>query len=377
MPSETSLRIAAAASRLDAAWSILSGADSVCYSTGHVVPIETGASPFAGGPTLVIVGPDGATHVVATDLEAESARGSSADRVIEYVGFSSDAPEPYLDHYIAAVSAAIEAVGLRDRAAVEVDTLPWSVSDLLRGRGITTVDGREEFARARMIKTEGELKKLRESARLAALAQRSAAELVEPGVTELELFSRVRSVVESAAGERVAFAGDLLSGVERTSGIAGWPTNRRIEYGDMILTDLAPRVEGYWADSCNTFMVGRPTREFARLHALAGRALQAGIEAAVPGIPMSELDRQVRSVVQAEGYQYPHHTGHSIGTSVHEFPRIIPGEATLLQEGMVILLEPGVYEPGVGGVRLEWMFEVAGRGLVRLTAFNHVLCPAA
>ncbi|WP_375405440.1 M24 family metallopeptidase [uncultured Amnibacterium sp.] len=375
MSSLTSHRIAAAAARLDAGWSIVSGADSVCAASGHIVPIETGASPFAGGPSLAIVGPDGALHLVVSNLESAAAAATDADRVTEYIGFSADRPEPYLEHYAAAVSSVIEATGMRDRVAVEADSLPWSVGELLRTRGIAAVDGTAEFARARMIKAPAQLAALRRSAALAALAQHTAVAAAEPGMSELELFSTIRGAVESAAGERVAFAGDLLSGIERTSKVGGWATGRRIEADDMIVADLAPRVAGYWSDSCATFVVGRATDRFARLHALASTALHAGIDAAKPGVPVNEIDRVVRSTIAAEGFEYGHHTGHGIGTSVHEFPRIIPGEDTPLETGMVILLEPGVYEPGVGGVRLEWMFEVTDHGLERLTDFEHTLEP--
>ena len=257
--------------------------------------------------------------------------------------------------------------------AIEPQTLPATVADELRRRGVELVDGTGEFARARMIKTGDELTRLRESGRLAALAQRTAVQAAEPGMSELELFSRIRLAVESEAGERVAFAGDLLSGIERTSGIAGWATTRRIEAGDPVLADLAPRVDGYWSDSCNTFVVGRASAGMGRLHTLALSALRAGIDAAAPGVPVAVVDRAVRSVIADGGYSYGHHTGHSIGTSVHEFPRIIPGEPTQLEEGMVILLEPGVYDPAIGGVRLEWMFEVGRDGLICLTDFEHRL----
>ena len=373
MPSETSLRIASAAGRLDAGWAVLSGADSVCYATGHAVPIETGASPFAGGPTLVIVGPDGTMHAVASNIEADAVSTSDVDYLTEYVGFSAGPREPYLQHYLEAVSAAIDATAMMDRAAVEPDSLPWPVAELLRERGIALVDGSGEFDHARMIKTSGQLEKLRESARIASLAQRKAVEIAAPGLTELELFSEIRRVVEAEAGERTAMAGDLLSGVDRTSRVAGWATRRPIESGDMIIADLAPRVSGYWADSCNTFVVGRASKDFARLYDLAARALQIGIDVALPGTPASVVDNAIRSVIAAEGFVFGHHAGHGIGTSVHEFPRIIPGEETPLEAGMGILLEPGGYQPGVGGVRREWMFEVTATGLVRLTDFEQSL----
>ncbi len=375
MSTPNSRRIQAAAGELNAGWALLSSAESVTYSSGHIVPIETGSSPFAGGASLVIVGPDGVMDAVVSNLEAASAASSGVERVHDYVGFSAGQPENYLEHYLRAFQHALDASGAGGRVAVESASVPWKIAQILEARGIELVDGSKVFARARMIKSETELVKLRESARLAALAQQTAIAAAEVGMTELELFSLVRGAVELDAGERVAFAGDLLSGAERTSGVGGWATARKIERGDMILADLAPRVGGYWSDSANTFVLGRAGREFGRMHDLAQRALQAGIAAARPGVPVNIVDHAVRSVIAAEGFEYGHHTGHGIGTSVHEFPRIIPGETTPLEQGMVILLEPGVYQQGVGGVRLEWMFEVGEAGLIRITDFEHDLQP--
>ncbi|MGC5223549.1 M24 family metallopeptidase [Micromonospora sp. DT81.3] len=177
----------------------------------------------------------------------------------------------------------------------------------------------------------------------------------------------VRSAVEAEAGERVAIAGDLLSGPDRTAGVGGWPTSRRIAENDPVIFDFAPRINGYWADSCNTFTVGGGAPKIQRLRRLVLTALQAGIETAVPGASVADIDRSVRKVLREHGYDYPHHTGHSIGTSVHEFPRIIPGEPARLEPGMVILLEPGAYESGTGGVRLETMLHITDSGSVQLT----------
>lgn len=369
MTAAAAVRIAESADRAGAAWTLLSGADSVCWASGHVVPIETGPSPFAGGPSLALVGPGAEVVLVVTNLEAPGAHASRADRVVDYVGFSAGDPEPLLTNYLAAVRAALNEAGVGSLLAVEEGSLPASVAEILRATGIRTVDVSRELAVTRAVKTPDELVLLRESARVASVAHRRVVEAAREGMSELALFAELRLAAETEAGERVPFAGDLISGVERTAAIGGWPSTRVLGDGDPVIADLAPRVSGYWADSCNTFVVGRASDGLRRMHAAVRAALDAGIAVAGPGVPANELDAAVRRSLAGAEFSYPHHTGHGIGTSVHEYPRLIPGETAQLREGMVILLEPGAYQPGIGGVRLEWMFEVTADGVTPLTDF--------
>lgn len=376
MPGDTTELVVEAVRRAGADGAVLTGADSVCWASGHVVPIETGASPFAGGPTTAIVGADGVTALVVPDNDDTT--GSFADHIVTYVGFSAGDPEPLVANYLAAVEEARSLVGLRrGTAAVEFATLPHSVAQSLATAGVGLVDAAGQFAVSRAIKTDRELRLLRESGRLASLAQSVVTETAEAGMTELELFSRLRLAVESGADGRVAFAGDLVSGRRRTAAVGGWPTSRVLEEGDLVLADLAPRVAGYWADSCNTLVIGQASAPQRRMHAAVASALEVAIQTAQPGTPVNVVDAAVRAALARDGFHYPHHTGHGIGTSVHEYPRVIPGETAELAPGMVILLEPGAYDGDIGGVRLERMLEVTDAGPVVLTPFGMQLSGSA
>ena len=90
-----------------------------------------------------------------------------------------------------------------------------------------------------------------------------------------------------------------------------------------------------------------------------------------PGIVAADLDGELRRCVAAAGYAYPHHSGHSIGASVHEWPRLTPYERAPLQEGMFIMVEPAAYDPDIGGVRLEWMIEITATGCRPAAPFEH------
>ncbi len=373
MPTDTSLRLAAELGSTNATWAVLTSADAVAYATAHPVPIEAGASPFAGGPDLALVDSEGRTALVVPNIEAPQAAEALADAVFDYSGFDIEVATDVHASYQAAVEAALEWLSPRGPAAIDPVTLPLTVESLVRHHTPTTIDGRRVLDRARKVKTERERQLLRESARMAALAQRTATSTATEGMAELDLFTAIRGAVEANSGARDAFIADLVTGVDRTSHVSGGPTPRRLEAGDPVIADLAPRVQGYWADSCNTFTVGAASDGLRRLHDLVTRALAAAVESAGPGVPVGEVDATVRRILAAQDLGYPHHTGHSIGTSVHEWPRIIPGETEPLEEGMVILLEPGAYATGVGGVRLERMYAVGPNGLEVLTDFPQQL----
>jgi Xaa-Pro aminopeptidase len=133
---------------------------------------------------------------------------------------------------------------------------------------------------------------------------------------------------------------------------------------DLVLCDLVPRVHGFWGDSCATWVAGgAPPVGAAELHAAASAALAAALERLTPGTVAAEVDAAARVVLSAAGLECPHHIGHGVGFRSHEEPRIVPGGVTVLEEGMVVALEPGAYlEPAEVGVRVEVVTVLTGDG---------------
>jgi Xaa-Pro aminopeptidase len=212
---------------------------------------------------------------------------------------------------------------------------------------------------------------LREAALTASAGQRAFLASTRAGMSELEAFAAIRLAMETRAGERLPVTGDLISGRERTSRFMGWPDNRIIETGDPVICDLAPRVAGYWGDSCASAMIDQPSEGFRKLFSAARSALGLAMETIRPGLVIAELDATLQSVITRQGYSYAHHSGHSIGTGVHEWPRIVGYERETLKEDMVIMVEPTALDPDIGGVRLEFMLHVTATGCDILTDFEH------
>jgi Xaa-Pro aminopeptidase len=367
------LRVAEAARRAGAGWAVVTSPDAVCYATGLEAPYEAGPSPFAGGPGTALVAPDGTAHLIVVNVDQDAAAASRAATATGYEGFSAERPLHGFTEHAAAVARVAAEVGLAGDVAVERSSFGWSMGEALAARASRFVPFDEQLSVARMVKTADEIDALRRCADVSSVGQRAALAGTRAGRTELEVFAEIRLAMERAAGGRVCVAGEYSAGAERAAGVFDWPRNQPLADGDPVVVDLAPRVAGYWGDSCNTLVVGgEPSTE----QQLALRAAQAGIEAACatlrPGITAAEFDAGVRAaVVAAGGVDYPHHYGHGIGCSVHENPRLVPGDHTVLEPGMVIMIEPATYRPGVAAARLEWMFLVTDGGNEVLSGFEH------
>jgi Xaa-Pro aminopeptidase len=361
-------RTAAATKSVGADWAIVTNVDSVSYASGHVVPIEAGPSPFAGGPTTAFVGVGGACGIVAANVEAGAAKSSWADEVILYEGFTYDHRADIGANYLDAAREMAKRLSVGGTVAVEPASFPAQLG-MDFGR---TVDISATLSRARATKTAEEKALMKRAAEAARIGQARFRTATRAGRTELDVFADIRAAIENFAGERVAITGDFLSGRERTAGFTGWPNDRVIADGDPLISDLAPRVSGYWGDSCAAGVLGKPSAEYMKLFTAAKTALDRAVEIMRPGLKIADLDAELRAHVGRAGYAYPHHSGHSLGTSVHEWPRLVPYEEAPLEIGMFLMVEPGAYDPDVGGVRTEWMIEITADGCRPVAPFEQL-----
>lgn len=315
---------------------------AVTWLTGYVPEIETGPSPFALSPIAVLSG--GTTPVlVVSDDEVDAAKATGCE-VISYPGFGIGPVDP-------AGSAARALARALDSASVAIDAAAFPAA---LARALEWVDVGEELTQARAVKDPDEVELIRAAIAVCDAGQAAARLHATPGISELDLWAAVRGAMEGAAESRLPVLADLVSG-PRTADVGGPPGTRILADGDLVLCDLVPRVAGYWGDSCATFAVGEPGIAARDAHARA-RATLADVVAAIgPGAVAAELDALARAQLE-----FPHHTGHGLGTGWHEEPRLIPGSASRLEEGMIVAIEPGTYT-GVG-VRLEQVVLVTADG---------------
>jgi Xaa-Pro aminopeptidase len=356
---------------IGADWAVLASVDGVCYATGHAVPVDAGPSPFAGGPTIALVARDGSVGLVAANVEAAAAKTSRVSEVVLYEGYAFDHGVDYLESYRSAVRTLLGRLRPSGRIAAERGCFPALLGDVIEVDH--KLDLTPPLRRQRATKTAAELATLKRCAEAVAIGQSRFHAALRPGRSELEVFADIRSAIEMFAGCRVPITGDFLSGAARTAGFTGWPVHRVIEPSDPVMADLAPRIDGYWGDSCATTSAGPPSDGFRKLFEVSKGALTFAQEILRPGITAQTFDAELRAYVGRHGYSYPHHSGHSIGTAVHEFPRLVPYETAVLEPDMVLLVEPGCYDPEIGGVRSEYMFRVTPTGCEIMHPFDHRL----
>jgi len=253
---------------------------------------------------------------------------------------------------------------------VEMNALPSPLLEKLRETlpsvSMRAVDGLLEPLRA--VKSEAELERLRAALALCDLAQAETKRLIRPGQSEIEAWGAVKASMELKAGGRLPVLADFIAGA-RTAEIGGLPGRYVLQAGDAVIADIVPRLDGYWGDNAGTHFVGEPAPELRKIYSVVLETLRRGIEAVRPGLRACDLDALLRGLIRDQGYPvYPHHSGHGLGASYHEEPRLVPYNEMKLEAGMVVAIEPGIYIPEVGGVRLEDVVLVTGSGCEVLTA---------
>jgi Xaa-Pro aminopeptidase len=331
-----------------------------------------GYNPYTPDPVVCCAWPvERATLLLTEYLGAYAASARVEVQPFATYSFTHE-PEPTAS----LAEAAATTLGPRvRRLGYEPHALPLAVRAAIERRIEVTewVDVEPVLEVARLIKTDDEISAIRRACAAADTMQAVVKEQALPGRTELEVAGAALQSSWELVGARHAALLQIASGPVTAALPSGEPSRRAIKRGDVVCLDVAPWVEGYWSDTCNGVVVGEPTARAREVFDILQTALEAGITAARPGAVCAQVDHACRSVVQAAGHDYPHHTGHGIGTAHTERPRITPDSTERLEPGMVVCLEPGIYIEGWGGFRHEHAVLVTDDAAEILTTFPHTL----
>ena len=226
----------------------------------------------------------------------------------------------------------------------------------------------------RMIKDEIELSHMRQAVRITEAALQATAEQVKPGQTELEIQNILHIEMLRAGGQGLAFGSIVVSG-PRTASPHTSASDRVVQPGDLLLFDCGAAYRGYPADITRTFAVGELDPELQKIYEVVKKANATARRYAGPGDKAEDVDRAARQVIERAGYGqfFIHRTGHGLGLEVHEPPYIVDGNDTILQPGTTFTIEPGIYLPGKGGVRIEDDVVITEKGCESLTTFRRGL----
>ncbi|HEX6682555.1 MAG TPA: Xaa-Pro peptidase family protein [Candidatus Limnocylindrales bacterium] len=351
------------------------GLDAVVLDDPLDVAYVTGFVHFPNErPVVAFVGRTGPVRLLVPDLEREYAadQGAHAELVVypEFPGATT--PFEVLAAHVEAPRWAAYApstsVSRVTQLVAAFDGTRWAVSDLVGG--------------ARLRKTPEEIELHTEAARIADAMLAAGVELVSNADGELPTEAELAAHV-TGFGTRLMYAehddvvvvpmltGGLVYGGANSAQPHRMPGGDRLRRGEPFMLSLGCAVGGRFVESERTFFLGEPTDEQARYYRVVQEAQRVGTEGLRPGTPCQEANRRCLEVIRLAGFgQYlRHRQGHGIGLGFHEPPWVSDGDATILEPGMVLSSEPGIYVPGHAGYRISDTVLVTADGPVRLTAY--------
>jgi Xaa-Pro dipeptidase len=349
------------------------GVDCVALVPGANLRYFTGlAGHLSERPTVAFIPARGPLTVVLPELEAPAAR-SQLPPDAQLFTYRDEEGHEHVFHQVSedlALSGkpvGVEYLAMRllemrriEQAAPDCQLLavePW-------------------LPRLRMKKDKGEVARMQQAI---AIAERAMQHLLDrgairPGRTELEIAADLRIEMLSEGGQGEAFSPIVVAGPNSASPHAS-PSDRPLAEGDLVTIDWGTTNQGYRSDITRTFVLGSPTPEIGKIYEAVLAANQAGRLAVRPGLPAQEVDRAARRAISLAGYgeYFIHRTGHGLGLETHEPPYIVEGNLDILEPGMTFTVEPGIYVPGVGGVRIEDDVIVTETGSESLTTMDRKL----
>ncbi|SDS17485.1 Xaa-Pro aminopeptidase [Paenibacillaceae bacterium GAS479] len=280
-------------------------------------------------------------------LDEESARGAA---YVEKLLPIRDTDQPY---------AIFEsACGDRDSTQIGVESSHLSYANYIQFAAVYPAakfrDAGPLVMSLRLVKTSDEIERVKVAVSLAEQVMEAVVAKARPGVTELELNAEIEYRMRVLGGDKPAFETIVLGGV-RTALPHGRSSSYKLQENDFLMIDMGVFKDGYCSDITRTFLIGEGTPSQHRIYESVLKANRAGVAAVKAGRPLKEVDFAARSVIEEYGFglYFNHRTGHGMGLEIHEQPSLHGENEQQMQQGLLFTIEPGVYIPELGGVRIE------------------------
>jgi Xaa-Pro dipeptidase len=350
----------------------VNGFDIVVINPGPTLTYLTGLHfHLMERPTLLIYRLGYKPVLILPELEIGKITSSTIDLVPVTFG---DDPSTW-PHIIKKVLQSLE-IG-RGKIAVEPTRLRFMEIDLLSRTipGLEFANGEAVFTALRIQKDQGEISAMRKAVAIAQTAFKTTLPLIRSGVTELEVASALTiELLKAGSSTELPFQPIVASGPNSANPHAV-PTHRQLNNGDLVVIDWGAAYEDYCSDLTRTFAIGEISTELSQIYETVRLANEAGRKAGQPEIEAGEVDRAARKVIEDAGFgeYFTHRTGHGLGMEGHEAPYMFGANALHLNTGMVYTVEPGIYLPGKGGVRIEDDVVVTQDGSESLSDFPRQL----
>jgi Xaa-Pro aminopeptidase len=348
------------AGRLDRLRSSLGEASVDALLVTHLTNVRY-LTGFTGSAGLLLVRDDGAVFVTDGRYGEQAADQLAAAGVVADIEVTNTEQRAVLT----AAASGVGALGL------EAESVTWAqqqryADEWFAGTALVPTAGLVEALR--LVKDAGEVARIEAAATIAD----DALALVRPrlldGPTEREFGLELDATMRRLGADDVSFETICASGPNGARPHAR-PGGRQIVAGDLVVLDFGALLDGYHSDMTRTVMVGAPSDTQRRMLDVVLASQEAGVQTVAPGVPCSQVDEVCRGVIDEAGWgdAFLHGTGHGVGLDIHEAPRLARTSDAVLAEGQVVTVEPGVYLPEHGGVRVEDTLLVTADGFRRLT----------
>ena len=314
-------------------------------------------SNFTGTSGIVVISEKEAKFITDFRYTEQAAKQAGGFEIVKHTG-------PIENE----VAAQLKAMGAK-KVGFEQDDLTFALYKTYEGvveGELVPLSGFVE--KLRLIKTPEEIKILKDAADIADAAFEHILGFIRPGLTEMEVSNELEFFMRKAGATSSSFDTIVASGA-RSALPHGVASDKVIEKGDFVTLDYGALYKGYISDITRTVAVGEPSDELKKIYGITLEAQVYAMENIKPGLTGKQADALARDIIAAKGYgeYFGHSLGHGIGLEVHEGPGLSFKSDIVLEKGMTVTCEPGIYLPGVGGVRIEDDLLLTEGGNERLT----------
>ncbi|PGO28551.1 Xaa-Pro dipeptidase [Bacillus cereus] len=298
---------------------------------------------FTGTAGVVLISKERALFITDFRYVEQASKQAVEYEIVQHTGLILDE-----------VAKQVKELGIQ-KLGFEQDTLTYSSyvthNEAIEAEFIPTSGLVEKL---RLIKNDSEIKILKEAAQIADAAFEHILSFIRPGVSEIEVSNELEFFMRKQGATSSSFDIIVASGL-RSALPHGVASEKVIEKGDFVTLDFGAYYKGYCSDITRTIAVGEPSDKLKEIYNIVLEAQLRGVNGIKAGLTGREADALTRDYITEKGYgeYFGHSTGHGIGLEIHEAPGLAFRSDTVLEPGMAVTVEPGIYIPGVGGVRIE------------------------
>lgn len=343
----------------------IAGVDACALVPGANMVYFTGLHFHLSERPTIAIFKDGEMSIIIPELEVPKLHERD-DLEVRVIAWSDDSGfQNAFDHAVSELGLDSAKLGVDGQTMRVFESLAFQQAGVKHIHNIGTA-----LLNIRAIKTPAEVEAMRRAIQLSERALERLMAWVKPGMSEREIGRELSQLLVMEGSVGAAF--DPLVQTGANSALPhGFITERKLDSGEFLLIDFGGKHEGYPADITRTFCLDTPSDEMQKIYDTVLEANRAAVAVTAPGVKCGDVDKAARDVINAAGYgeYFIHRTGHGLGLEGHELPQIASGVEDTLQAGMVFTIEPGIYVPGLGGVRIEDNVYVTEDGVEVLTSY--------